>query len=60
MYSVEQKKEVIDFIINNDISLYQAEKKFNISSEIIRLWLYKYKHGDIYKLKNHKHYRKLM
>ncbi len=58
MYSVKQKKEVIDYIINNDASLYQAQKKFNINRETIRIWLYRYKHGGNKKLKNSKKYNK--
>lgn len=58
MYSVKQKKEVIDFIINNDASLYQAQKKFNINRETIRIWLYKYNHGGVKNLKNSKKYNK--
>ena len=58
MYSVKQKKKVIDYIINNDASLYQAQKKFNINRETIRIWLYRYKHGWNKKLKNSKTYNK--
>ena len=58
MYSIKQKKEVIDYIINNDASLCQAQKKFNINRETIRIWLYRYKHGGNKKLKNSKKYNK--
>lgn len=58
MYSIKQKKEVINYLINNDVSLYQAQKKFNINRETIRIWLYKYKHGGDKKLKNSKKYNK--
>ncbi len=58
MYSIKQKKEVINYLINNDVSLYQAQKKFNINRETIRIWLYKYKHGGNKKLKNSKKYNK--
>lgn len=58
MYSVKQKMEVINYILENDASLFQAEKKFNISRETIRIWLYRYKHGGKSKLKKSKNYNK--
>ncbi|MBQ2836267.1 MAG: helix-turn-helix domain-containing protein [Clostridia bacterium] len=52
MYSVKQKKEVINYILENDASLYQAEKKFNVSRETIRIWIARYQNGGDKKLKN--------
>lgn len=51
MYSLKQKKEVINYILENDASLYQAQLKFNINRETIRIWLAKYKNGGDKKLK---------
>ena len=56
MYSLNKKMEVINYILENDVSLCQAEKKFNISRESIRIWLYRYKHGGKSKLKKPKNY----
>lgn len=58
MYSIKQKKEVINYLLNNNVSLYQAQKKFNINRETIRIWLYKYKHGGNKNLKNATKYNK--
>lgn len=52
MYSVKQKKEVINYILENDASLYQAQQKFNINRETIRIWLARYKNGGDKNLKN--------
>lgn len=52
MYSVKQKKEVINYILENDTSLYQAQQKFNINRETIRIWLARYKNGGVKNLKN--------
>ena len=30
MYSLKKKKEVLDYIIENDISIYQAEKHYKL------------------------------
>lgn len=58
MYSVKQKMEVINYIVENDTSLYQAEKKFGVNRETIRIWIAKYKNGGKNKLKNQKKYNK--
>lgn len=53
-YSLNQKMEVINYLIKNEASLYNAEKKFNISRESIRIWLYKYKNDGMRSLENSK------
>ena len=53
-YSLKQKMEVINYLIKNEASLYNAEKKFNISRESIRIWLYKYKNDGMRSLENSK------
>lgn len=58
MYSVNKKMEVIRYILENDASLCQAEKEFNINRETIRIWLYRYNHGGKSKLKKPKKYNK--
>lgn len=58
MYSVQKKKEVVDYILNNDISLYQAQLKYNISREIIRMWIARYKNGGTKALKDIRKKRK--
>ena len=52
MYSLKQKKEVINYILENDVSIYNAQKKFNISRETIRIWIAYYQNGGDKKLKN--------
>ncbi len=54
MYSLKKKKEVLDYIIENDISIYQAEKKFNINRETIRIWMYRYQNSGVKNLKTPK------
>lgn len=51
MYSVKQKKEVIDYVLNNDVSVYKAQLKFNINRETIRMWIAKYNTGGVNALK---------
>ena len=58
MYSLKKKKEVLDYIIENDISIYQAEKKFNINRETIRIWMYRYQNSGVKNLKTPKKYNK--
>lgn len=52
MYSVQKKKEVIDYVLHNDVSLYHAQQKFNISREVIRMWIARYQNGGIKNLKD--------
>ena len=52
MYSVQKKKEVVEYVLNNDVSLYQAQLKFNISREVIRMWIARYKNGGVKNLKD--------
>ena len=47
MYSIQKKKEVVEYVLNNDISLYQAQLKFNIGRELIRIWIARYKNGGV-------------
>lgn len=58
MYSVKKKKEVVDYVLNNDVSVYQAQLKFNINRETIRMWLAKYNAGGIHALKKSNKKRK--
>ena len=58
MYSFQKKKEVVDYVLSNDVSLYQVQLKFNISREVIRMWIARYKNGGIYALKNIRKKRK--
>lgn len=58
MYSAQKKKEVIDYVLNNDVSLYKAQQKFNISREVIRMWIARYKNGGIKNLKDKRKKRK--
>ena len=58
MYSLKKKKEVLDYIIENDISIYQAEKKFNINRETIRIWMYRYQNTGVKNLQTPKKYNK--
>lgn len=58
MYSVQKKKEVIDYVLNNNTSLYQAQQKFGISREAIRMWIARYQNGGLKNLKDKRKYRK--
>lgn len=58
MYSLSKKMEVVNYILENDVSLCQAEKVFHISREAIRTWLYRYKNGGKKKLKKPRKYKK--
>ena len=58
MYSEKEKMKVINYILDNDVSLCKAEKEFNISRETIRVWLGKYKKGGKKSLKKLTKYRK--
>lgn len=58
MYSLDEKMEVINYLLTNDVSLCQAEKKYGINRETIRGWLSKYKRGGINKLKKKEKYQK--
>ena len=51
MYSVQKKKEVVEYVLNNDVSLYQAQLKYNIGRELIRIWIARYQNGGINNLK---------
>lgn len=35
MYSLKKKKEVLDYIIENDISIYQAEKNLILIEKLL-------------------------
>ena len=58
MYSVQKKKEVVEYVLNNDVSLYQAQLKFNIGRELIRIWIARYKNGGVNNLKDIRKKRK--
>ena len=58
MYSFKQKMEVVNYVLKNDKSLYEAEKIFNINRETIRIWIGKYKHGGKNALKKSKKFPK--
>lgn len=47
MYSVQKKKEVVEYVLNNETSLYQAQLKFNINRKLIRMWIARYKNGGV-------------
>lgn len=58
MYSIQKKKEVVEYVLNNDVSLYQAQLKFNIGRELIRIWIARYKNGGVNNLKDIRKKRK--
>lgn len=58
MYSIQKKKEVVEYVLSNDVSLYQAQLKFNINRELIRMWIARYKNGGVKNLKNIRKKRK--
>lgn len=58
MYTLKKKMEVINYVIQNEVPFNVAEKKFKISRETIRIWVYTYQNGGIKNLKKPKKRKK--
>lgn len=47
MRTIEEKEKIVTNMINNNISINEMGKKYNISTSVLHRWYYSYKENGI-------------